>query len=284
MDLAFRGRARSGRRVHCGALPRSVRRRRGCARTLALLHRVHRAAVRAPRSEGMERGRRGDPRIAERHRRPYPRRWLHWPARTRANWIARARGDRAWHSLLFGLPAHVGKSTLARGLAERGNLAIRSTWCERNSPRRHPDAPGAGSDIYTPEWTERNSTRSASTVPKPTHGSCRAGGRGRELLPRRGTPHRVAFLDVSHATRRAGGAPVVAGVHPEIAKAVSPEAPERRLDATVEVYVYRRWAKCWQEIGTLYAGSAWCVKHEMRTARRRKHWAEMMRWAEALGR
>ncbi|QJW98834.1 bifunctional aminoglycoside phosphotransferase/ATP-binding protein [Frigoriglobus tundricola] len=55
--------------------------------------------------------------------------------------------------LVAGLPG-TGKSTLARGLAERGHLAlVRSDVVRKELAGVAPDAPGEG--LYTPEWTAR---------------------------------------------------------------------------------------------------------------------------------
>jgi aminoglycoside phosphotransferase family enzyme/predicted kinase len=84
-------------------------------------------------------------------------------ARARAHWLLalgelEGPGRRPALLLVAGLPG-TGKSTLARGLADRaGFTVVRSDAVRKELAGRPSDADGSaafGSGIYTPEWTER---------------------------------------------------------------------------------------------------------------------------------
>ncbi len=147
MDLAFRGRPDLA-----DAFTESYLRASGDAEGAALFpfYIAYRAAVRA-KVDGV---------TALEEEIPEPKRA---EARTqaRAHWLLalgslEGAGRRPVLVLVAGLPG-TGKSTLARGLAERGHLAlIRSDVVRKELAGLASNVPGEG--LYTPEWTERTYT------------------------------------------------------------------------------------------------------------------------------
>lgn len=155
-------------------------------------------------------------------------------------------GRRPCLVLLAGLPG-TGKSTLARGLAERaGFTIIRSDRVRKELAGRGDDPPGDrsfGADIYTPEWDER------------TYAECLRRAEavlfeaGRALVDAsfRQESRRRHFLD---AARRRGviGRILLCRADPQV---VRRRLDHRRDDASDAGWAtYREAARRWEDLGT----------------------------------
>jgi aminoglycoside phosphotransferase family enzyme/predicted kinase len=203
------------------------------------LYRAYRAAVRG-KVEGMKLA---EPEIPEADRSAAR-------SRARALWLyalseLEEPGRRPCLVLLAGLPG-TGKSTLARGLAERADFTVIRSDLVRKELAGRGDGPSAtsafGGDIYTPEWDER------------TYAEClrRADGvvfkAGRVLIDAsfREESRRQSFLD---AARRWGIAArlLLCQADPEVVR----RRLDRRLDDPSDAgwAIYQEAARRWEEPG-----------------------------------
>jgi aminoglycoside phosphotransferase family enzyme/predicted kinase len=230
MDLAFHG-----RRDLAAELTRSYLRAAGDDEGAALLpfYMAYRAAVRG-KVEGLELA---EPEVGRAERSAAL-------ARARAHWLfalgeLEEAGRRPCLVLVGGLPG-TGKSTLARGLAERAGFAVVASDAVRKELAARSASPGEA--IYSPEWTER------------TYAEClrRAGEllfQGRRVLVDatfRDDRRRRDFL----AAARAWGAPALI-----LLCEADPEVVQRRLEgrkgdiSDADWSVYLRHTQEWQEPG-----------------------------------
>lgn len=175
--------------------------------------------------------------------------------RSRAHWLL-ALGELAEPRqkpclvLVAGLPG-TGKSTLARGLAERAGLSIVRSDVVRKElaglAGQAPTPPSVREGLYTPEATER-------TYVECLHQAERLLFEGKRVLVDatfREERQRQAFLD---ATVRWGvpGLLLLCQAEPET---VRRRLAQRQLDASdADWSVYRRLAESWEAIGTTGQG------------------------------
>ncbi len=199
-------------------------------------YRSYRAAVRG-KVEGMKLD---EPEIPEDERASARRRaralWLH------ALGELESPGRRPCLVLLAGLPG-TGKSTLARGLAERAGFSvIRSDEVRKQLAGRDRAPAGFGEDIYTPEWNDR------------TYGECLSRAEsivfdaGRVLIDAsfRDESRRRVFLDAARCWGVAGRL-LICRADPEVVRG---RLAGRRDDASdADWSIYREALQHWDEPG-----------------------------------